>query len=55
MSINERLANQQVHINVLYKKLEDLKAKVKKLEQVGSYYPTEEEINNIKEVKNLNG
>ena len=32
-----------------------LKAKVKKLEQQNSYYPaTQEEINNIKEVRNLN-
>ena len=33
-----------------------LKAKVKKLEQQNSYYPaTQEEINNIKEVRNING
>ena len=33
-----------------------LKAKVKKLEQKDSYYPaTQVEINNIKEVRNLNG
>ena len=33
-----------------------LKAKVKKLEQQNSYYPaTQVEINNIKEVRNLNG
>jgi len=41
--------------NTMTDEIVRLKAKVKKLEQVGSYYPTEEEINNIKEVKNLNG
>ena len=43
MSIGERLANQQAHINVLYKKLEELEAKVKHLEQQQTYYPFSEE------------
>jgi len=55
MSISERLANQQAHIKAIYKILDGLKAKVKKLEQQDSYYPTQEEISSIKEVRNLNG
>ena len=48
MSIEERLANHHAHIKKLYEKIEKLQAKVKKLEQQGSYYPTQEEIPNIK-------
>ena len=32
-----------------------LQKRVKRLEQKDSYYPTQEEINNIKEVRNING
>ena len=35
--------------------IKDLTKRVKALEQKDSYYPTQEEINNIKEVRNLNG
>ena len=42
--------------NTLTDEVLRLRAKVKKLEQQNSYYPaTQEEINNIKEVRNLNG
>ena len=52
MSINERLANQQAHIKKIYEKIEGLQAKVKRLEQEGSYF---DRVENIKEVRNLNG
>jgi len=42
--------------NTMIDEVVRLKAKVKKLEQKDSYYPaTQEEINNIKEVRNING
>ena len=48
MSISERLANQQAHINKLYEKIEELQANIKALEQLSSYYPNKAEIKNIK-------
>ena len=48
MSIDEKLANHYAHIDKLYEKLDDLRKRVKALEQKDSYYPTKEEIPYIK-------
>ena len=39
----------------LFMRIEDIEKRIKALEQKDSYYPTKEKINNIKEVRNLNG